>query len=95
VAGSDLEDAKAELAKSGAAKVIALECATGEPLWESRLASSVEGFPVSFEIDGVQYVGIPTGRGGGSPWRIGSFLTPELVSPGGHNALYVFKLGGL
>jgi hypothetical protein len=54
----------------------------------------VEGFPVSFEIDGVQYIGIPTGRGGGSPWRIGNFLTPGLVSPSGHNALYVFKLGG-
>ena len=75
--------------------VRAYDVDTGEPLWESRLASSVEGFPVSFEIDGVQYVGIPTGRGGGSPWRIGSFLTPELVSPSGHNALYVFKLGGL
>ncbi len=47
-----------------------------------------------FEIDGVQYIGIPTGRGGGSPWRIGNFLTPGLVSPSGHNALYVFKLGG-
>ena len=74
--------------------VRAYDVDTGEALWESRLGSSVEGFPVTFEIDGVQYVGIPTGRGGGSPWRIGDFLTPELVSPGGHNALYVFKLGG-
>ena len=74
--------------------VRAYDVDTGEPLWESRLGSSVEGFPVSFEIDGVQYIGIPTGRGGGSPWRIGNFLTPGLVSPSGHNALYVFKLGG-
>ena len=74
--------------------VRAYDVDTGEPLWESRLGSSVEGFPVSFEIDGVQYIGSPTGRGGGSPWRIGNFLTPGLVSPSGHNALYVFKLGG-
>ncbi|GIS79720.1 MAG: hypothetical protein CM1200mP14_12860 [Gammaproteobacteria bacterium] len=63
--------------------VRAYDVDTGEALWESRLASTVEGFPVTFEIDGVQYFGIPTGRGGGSPWRIGSFLTPDLVSPGG------------
>ena len=73
--------------------VKAYDVETGKPLWESRLASTVEGFPVTFEIDGIQYFGIPTGRGGGSPWRIGNFLTPDLVSPGGHNALYVFRLG--
>ena len=73
--------------------VRAYDVDTGERLWESRLASTVEGFPVTFEVDGIQYFGIPTGRGGGSPWRIGDFLTPEMVSPGGHNALYVFRLG--
>lgn len=72
--------------------VRAYDVATGEKLWESRLGSTVMGFPVTFEVDGVQYFGIPTGRGGGSPWRIGNFLTPEMISPNGHNALYVFKL---
>jgi alcohol dehydrogenase (cytochrome c) len=72
--------------------VKAYDVETGEKLWESRLGSTVMGFPVTFEVDGVQYFGIPTGRGGGSPWRIGNFLTPEMMSPGGHNALYVFKL---
>ncbi len=73
--------------------VRAYDVDTGRPLWQTRLASTVEGFPVTFAIDGVQYFGIPTGRGGGSPWRIGDFLTPELISPAGHNALYVFRLG--
>lgn len=73
--------------------VRAYDVDTGERLWETRLGSTVEGFPVTFQIEGVQYFGIPTGRGGGSPWRIGSFLTPELMSPDGHNALYVFRLG--
>jgi alcohol dehydrogenase (cytochrome c) len=72
--------------------VRAYDVETGDSLWESRLGSTVMGFPVTFEVDGVQYFGIPTGRGGGSPWRIGNFLTPEMVSPDGHNALYVFKL---
>jgi alcohol dehydrogenase (cytochrome c) len=72
--------------------VHAYDVETGEELWRTRLATSAQGFPVSFAIDGEQYVAIPAGRDGGSPWRIGSFLAPELVSPSGHNALYVFKL---
>jgi alcohol dehydrogenase (cytochrome c) len=73
--------------------VHALDVETGEELWRTRLATSVQGFPISYAIDGEQYIAIPAGREGGSPWRIGNFLTPELVSPEGHNALYVFKLG--
>ncbi|MDA1371885.1 MAG: PQQ-binding-like beta-propeller repeat protein [Proteobacteria bacterium] len=72
--------------------VHAYDVDTGVELWNTRLATSALGFPVSFAIDGEQYVAIPSGREGGSPWRIGNFLTPELVSPDGHNALYVFKL---
>ncbi len=72
--------------------VHAYDVETGEELWRTRLATSAQGFPVSFAIDGEQYIAIPAGREGGSPWRIGSFLAPELISPTGHNALYVFKL---
>lgn len=72
--------------------VHAFDVDTGEKLWQTRLATSVQGFPASFAIDGEQYIAISTGRQGGSPWRIGDFLTPDLVSPEGHNALYVFKL---
>ena len=72
--------------------VHAYDVTTGEELWRTRLATAAQGFPVSFAIDGEQYIAIPAGREGGSPWRIGSFLAPELVSPSGHNALYVFKL---
>lgn len=72
--------------------VHAFDVDTGEELWQTRLATSVQGFPASFAIDGEQYIAISTGRQGGSPWRIGDFLTPDLISPDGHNALYVFKL---
>ena len=70
----------------------AYDVRTGEVLWRSRLGTSVMGYPISYEVDGVQYVAVATARGGGSPWRIPTFLTPELVSPEGHNALYVFRL---
>lgn len=72
--------------------VHAYDVETGKELWRTRLATSAQGFPVSFAIDGEQYIAIPSGREGGSPWRIGSFLAPELQSPNNHNALYVFKL---
>ena len=72
--------------------VHAFDVDTGEELWKSRLATSAQGFPVSYAVDGKQYIAIPAGRLGGSPWRIGSFLAPELISPDGHNALYVFSL---
>ena len=70
----------------------AYDVKTGKVLWKSRLGTSVMGYPISYEVDGVQYVAVATARGGGSPWRIPTFLTPELVSPRGHNALYVFRL---
>lgn len=72
--------------------VHAFDVNSGEELWKTRLATSAQGFPISYAIDGEQYIAIPAGRQGGSPWRIGNFLTPELLSPNNHNALYVFKL---
>lgn len=72
----------------------AYDVATGRQLWETRLATSSQGFPVAYEIDGVQYVVAPAGREGGSPWNVTQFLTPELVTPEGdrHNGLYAFRL---
>ena len=72
----------------------AYDVETGHVLWESRLGTSVQGFPISYEVDGVQYVAVPTGRDGGSPWRVATFLASEHRNPPGnrHNALYVFQL---
>ncbi len=66
---------------------------TGSVLWETRLGTSLMGFPISFEADGVQYVAVSTSKGGGgSLFRVPTFLTPELMTQEGHNALYVFRL---
>ena len=65
-------------------------------LWETRLATSALGFPITYEVDGIQYVAVPSGRGGGSPWGVPHLLAPEigLTNPEGlrHNGLYVFRL---
>lgn len=70
----------------------AFDVHTGEVLWETRLGTSVQGFPVSFMANGEQYVAVPTGIGGGSPRGVPRALTPDIRHPNSGNALYVFKL---
>jgi len=69
----------------------AIDAATGDILWETRLGTSVQGFPISFEVDGEQYIAVPTGLGGGSP-RAQQALVPDIRHPNHGNAIYVFKL---
>ena len=61
---------------------------TGEVLWEINIGSSVSGFPISYAVDGRQYVVASTGTG--NPM---SFLplTPELRPSIGNN-IFVFAL---
>ncbi len=70
----------------------AYDIETGEVLWQTRLGTTVQGFPMTFEVDGVQYVAMTAARQGGSPWRIATFLATEFVSRAEANALYVFRL---
>ena len=58
---------------------------TGEVLWEINLGSPVVGFPISYAVDGKQYVSVNTG-----PW-LGSIGTPELRPSRGTN-LFIFAL---
>ena len=48
----------------------AVDVKTGKMLWETKLATSVQGFPVSYSIGGKQYIAVTTGKGGGSPWLV-------------------------
>lgn len=70
----------------------ALDVDTGDILWETRLGTSVQGFPVTYGVNGEQYIAVSTGLGGGSPRRIPQLLSPEIRHPDTGNALYVFKL---
>jgi len=70
----------------------ALDVDTGDVLWETRLGTSVQGFPVSYGVNGDQYIAVSTGLGGGSPRRIPQLLSPDIQHPDTGNALYVFKL---
>lgn len=70
----------------------AFDVNTGQVLWESRLGTSVQGFPISFAIDGKQYIAVPTGLGGGSPRQVPRTIAPDVHHPLNGNALYVFTL---
>jgi len=70
----------------------ALDVKTGVVLWETRLSTSVQGFPVTFSIDGKQSLAVTTGNGGGSPRNVPATIAPDLHSPATGNALYVFAL---
>ena len=62
---------------------------TGKVLWETNLGSAVSGYPITFAVDGKQYVAVSTGPSlvaGGA-----ARLTPEL-RPSSASQMYVFAL---
>jgi alcohol dehydrogenase (cytochrome c) len=70
----------------------AVDVSDGRIVWATRLGTSVQGFPISFEADGKQYVAVTTGLGGGSPRLVPALIAPEIQPPARGQALYVFAL---
>jgi alcohol dehydrogenase (cytochrome c) len=70
----------------------AVDTRTGRVLWKTRLSTSVQGFPISFAVDGKQYIAVTTGLGGGSPRQVPSTIAPEIRVPTTGQAMYVFAL---
>jgi alcohol dehydrogenase (cytochrome c) len=70
----------------------AVDVKTGNTLWKTRLGTTVQGYPVTFSVDGKQYVAVTTALGGGSPQlKPGTMLTEVHRPPNGYN-LFVFGL---
>lgn len=68
----------------------AFDTRTGKVLWQSRLGAPTHGFPVSYAIDGEQYIAVPTGMG---VFRaMTAVMSPDIHQPANGQALYVFKL---
>lgn len=67
-----------------------LDQESGELLWQTRLGSQVQGHPITYAVDGRQYVAITAGGGGG--------VANLAATPGnwdaitGGNMMYVFAL---
>lgn len=65
----------------------ALDAATGDELWSTILSSTVNGFPITYSVDGEQYVAVAVAEGGGS------YLAAQgLNAPAAGNAMFAFKL---
>ena len=62
---------------------------TGAVLWEINLGSPVSGYPITFAVDGRQYVAVGTGTSANA--SINLRMTPELTPSFGNN-LFVFSL---
>ena len=62
---------------------------TGKILWEINLGSQVTGYPITYAVNGRQYVAVSTGTAVSTAQQL--VLTPEL-RPGDGNNVFVFAL---
>ena len=60
---------------------------TGKVLWEMNLGASVTGYPITYAVNGKQYLAVSTGQ----PFIPMTSLTPELRT-GSSNQMFVFAL---
>jgi alcohol dehydrogenase (cytochrome c) len=58
----------------------AVDVKIGEILWQARLGTSVQGFPVTLTAAGRQYIAVTTGLGGRSPRNV-----PRIIEPDAHH----------
>jgi len=68
----------------------AFDVDTGKLLWQARLGAPLHGYPISYGVNGKQYIAVPTGIG---VFRaMTAVVSPEIYQPTGGEALYVFEL---
>ena len=68
-------------------EVVAHHARTGELLWEFQTGSGIHSSPVTYSVNGKQYIAVPSGWGG---WIDG--FAPQLFGGPRGNALFVFAL---
>jgi quinohemoprotein ethanol dehydrogenase len=78
---------------TAAGKINAMNTDTGELLWSFDNYTSIIASPVTYQIDGVQYVAILSGTGGGNLFN-GYTTDIASIIYGNHGKLLVFKIGG-
>jgi alcohol dehydrogenase (cytochrome c) len=64
---------------------------TGKVLWQTRTSNIINSFPITYSVDGKQYVAVSVGNGS-SHARSLATLTPEIMNPDGGSALFVYAL---
>ena len=77
---------------NGAGLFVAYDAQTGKQLWSFDTQATAQGGPISYELDGEQYIAAAIGNGGSS-WLAGGMFEPDRASPP-VGRVVVFKLGG-
>ena len=71
-------------------KLFALDANTGEHLWETRLNGDISGAPVTFEVDGKQYLAIAAGGRIAQTTSFGPLANIAITE--GNGVVWVFAL---
>lgn len=74
---------------TGDGRFVAYRAATGEKLWEAPTGTGVVAPPVSYSVDGTQYIALLVGWGG-----VGGLSLPQFLPANGTSRLLVYRLGG-
>jgi alcohol dehydrogenase (cytochrome c) len=69
----------------------ASDAKTGKVLWKAKLDDVASSYPITYSVNGVQYVAVTTG-GGNSNDSLNGSLAPELTMPVRGVTLWVFRL---
>lgn len=69
-------------------RFVGYDAVTGDPLWESPVGTGIVAAPMSYEIDGVQYISIAVGWGGVYG------LSQRATDRQGPGAVYTYALNG-
>ena len=64
---------------------------TGKVLWQQRLDGVPSSYPISYSVDGVQYIAVTAGGGNAVDGGMAT-LTPEIAAPGAGTTLWIFRL---
>ena len=70
----------------------AFDVKTGKTLWDTRLGTGVQGFPITYSVDGEQFIAVTTGTQGGSPVQKPTTMLQEVHRSQTGQAVYVFAL---
>ena len=68
----------------------AFDVRNGKRLWRTRLLAPLHGYPITYAVDGRQYIAVPTGIG---VFRaLTATVSPEIYQPTNGQAIHVFAL---
>ena len=73
--------------------IYAMDVRNGEVLWRTRTPTAADGFPITYAVDGRQYVAVPSGPGWFLAWRNAELVFDDVQRPRTRGSvMHVFAL---